>query len=268
MKRFLLSVLAIAIVFVTNAQILSEDFEASSGSIPAGWSTYTPSWQTLATKWHPNDYNDNDCMRASSYVGANFETEQWLITPSFSTVGETALSFSFDNEKASYPGNPMQVFISTDFTGDSVDFATASWTEITGLNLSTGTYTWVTSTHNISSYTDNANVHIAFKYTSTSTQGAVWDVDNIVVSAGSGVETINSGLRISPNPASSVLNLNSVSNIDQLLISNIIGQRVMNINNVNSKNYTLDIRNLKSGVYMIAIRNSDGSVSISKFVKE
>ncbi len=268
MKRFLLSVLAISFAFILNAQILSEDFESTPGELPSGWLTVTPTYASFATNWHPNTYNDNDCMRASSFSGTNHATEQWLVTPSFSLAGQTTISFSFDNEKANYPGNPMQVFISSDFAGDSASFASATWDEITGLNLSTGTYEWVTSTHDISAYAGEASVYIAFKYTSTDTEGAVWDVDNIVVSAGSNVASVNSGIRISPNPTNANLNINSVSNIDQIAISNIIGQRVLNINNVNSKNFTLDVRNLKSGVYMIAIRNNNGTVNLSKFVKE
>jgi len=268
MKRVLLTIIAFAIVFNVSAQLLNENFESTPGALPAGWLTVTPSYGNFATTWHPNNYGGNNCVRASSYSGGNYETEQWLITPVFSSVDATSLTFSFDNEKAAYPGNPMQVFISTDFLGDSASFASATWTEITGLNLSTGTYEWVNSTSDLSSYIGNATVYIAFKYTSTATEGAVWDVDNVSVTTGTGIADINPNFRISPNPANSVLNISSVSNINQISISNIIGQKVLSINSLNTKNYVLDIRSMKNGVYIIAIKNSDGMISLTKFVKE
>ena len=42
----------------------------------------------------------------------------------------------------------------------------------------------------------------------------------------------------------------------------------MNIDNVSSKNYTLNVEDLTNGVYIINIKNVDGTSSIAKFVKE
>ena len=86
MKRILL--LAVAAIFAlnVNAQIFSEDFESTPGEVPAGWLTVTPTYATIATNWHPTEYDDNDALRASSFFESqNWETEQWIVTPSFST---------------------------------------------------------------------------------------------------------------------------------------------------------------------------------------
>jgi len=267
MKKILLLVAIFAISFAANAQLVSEDFESDT-VMPANWSTYTPTYDANAGntfKWHYNEYGGNGCMRASAFSGGNYETEQWLITPAFSTQGLNDIQLAFRNEKAQYAGNDLQVFVSTNYDGDSLNFANASWTEVTGLNLSTGTYEWVESISDISSTANNDVVYVGFKYTSTATEGAVWDVDSVVITGSTNINTVAQPLvSVYPNPTSDYifLNVNSVNN-DVTIINNV-GQIIMQQNNVRN---SVNVSDLQAGAYMVIIENENGR-TVKKFLKK
>ena len=70
------------------------------------------------------------------------------------------------------------MMISTDYAGD---VTTATWTEITLDKWPAGNnWTFVNSTADLNSYVGQI-VTIAFKYTSTSSASATWEVKNFVV---------------------------------------------------------------------------------------
>ena len=89
------------------------------------------------------------------------------------------------------------------------------------------------------------------------------DIDEVV-----SVDVLNNSLRIFPNPATSVLNVSSDSNIKNIAVSNVIGQRVMTINNVNANTYSIEMKSLAKGVYLLNLENADGTSNIIKFVKK
>lgn len=267
MKKGLLLILTIVFALNLNAQILSEDFETTPGELPAGWMTVSPTYATAAFTWYPASFSGNNYLRASSWNGANNATEQWVITPAFSTTDLTNLQLAFDNDRADYAGPDVQVFVSTDFAGDSASFASATWTEVTGLSLSTGAYTVVNNVSDISFAAGNANVYVAFKYTSTDTEGAVWDIDNVVISSTTGISEISDNFNVFPNPVVSDLNISSKINIKNITVSNVIGQKVLNISNINADNYTLNVADLTKGVYLVNIENIDGTSIVTKIVK-
>ena len=72
-------------------------------------------------------------------------------------------------------------------------------------------------------------------------------------------------IQIFPNPASGYLQLSSVENISSLEVFNLLGQRFITVKNPVSS--TLDISNLKPGVYLIKIRQTESEMSF-RFVKE
>ena len=72
-------------------------------------------------------------------------------------------------------------------------------------------------------------------------------------------------IQIFPNPASGYLQLSSVENISSLEVFNLLGQRFITVKNPASS--TLDISNLKPGIYLIKIRQTESEMSF-RFVKE
>lgn len=116
-------------------------------------------------------------MKVSGYAGSNFENEDWLISPSYSTMGITNAVLSFDHAaKYGSPSTELHVMVSTDYNG--ANFATATWTELTVPNWPSGAdWTFISSGDiDMNAYLNQANVRIAFKYTSSASSGATWEV--------------------------------------------------------------------------------------------
>lgn len=76
-------------------------------------------------------------------------------------------------------------------------------------------------------------------------------------------ENQNAELSIYPNPANSILNIQSNNQIQSVELFNIQGQLVAKEGNVNQ----INVSNLTNGVYMIRIATDNG-VKVQKFVKE
>lgn len=75
-----------------------------------------------------------------------------------------------------------------------------------------------------------------------------------------------SNIKMYPNPAKSVLNINASSIIKKVAIYNVLGQEI--ISKVpNEKLVTLDVSGLNNGVYVVKT-TVDGKVSSSRFIKE
>jgi hypothetical protein len=117
----------------------------------------------------------------SGYAGTYYANEDWLISPSIDLSGILTAFLSIETAK-NYNGNALQVKISTDYDG-SGDPESFTWTDLEVM-LSPGgnNWEWVPSGKVDISAFIGANVHIAFRYTSTNSACATWELDNIEVS--------------------------------------------------------------------------------------
>ena len=115
----------------------------------------------------------------SNYIGgANLACETWLISPTMNLVGATAPKLSFQNAY-NYSGTPLSVWVSTNYDGFSAP-STATWVQISPI-LSSGAWSWVNSGDvSLLSFL-SSNVHVAFKYTGTATNGSTWEIDDIII---------------------------------------------------------------------------------------
>jgi hypothetical protein len=116
----------------------------------------------------------------SGYASGNNANEDWLISPGISLSGLTSATLTFDTA-TKFSGNPLEVLISSDYSGTG-NPASATWTPFTAtLSPSSGSYIWTNSGKiNISTYAGK-KIYIAFKYTSTTSASATWEVDNVKV---------------------------------------------------------------------------------------
>ncbi len=71
---------------------------------------------------------------------------------------------------------------------------------------------------------------------------------------------------IYPNPATNVLNVNAISQISEVEISNLLGQS-MGIQKVKSNNAQIDISSLSAGTYFVRV-TIDNASSVYKFIKK
>ncbi|NOZ34905.1 MAG: hypothetical protein GXO80_06370 [Chlorobi bacterium] len=143
-----------------------------------GWFSYSV---TGSQYWEIGNYDgNNNYASMTGYDGSSYVNEDWLITPKFDFTGFSDIQFSFENA-SNYSGPNIQVFVSTDYDGtDNPNNFT--WTELTGLNLSSGSFSWVTATKDLSSYANSPSVYIGFKY-SSDTSSKTWEIDNVKIIA-------------------------------------------------------------------------------------
>ena len=155
-------------------EIFSENFGSGQGNFTIQDVTLP---EELTYVWqHDANYS---CMKASAYVGQAYAAESWLVSPAIDLSGVSSATLKFD-QAVNYasPQGALTVMVSTDFRDDVLQ---ATWTE---LNLSQwpagSNWTFINSTADLSQYAGQT-VTIAFKYTSTSSSSATWEVKNFVV---------------------------------------------------------------------------------------
>ncbi len=193
--------------------------------------------------------DDSPCAKATGYAGAAEINEDWLISAPFNASSKASLSLEFYTAK-NYNGPDLQLMVSEDYDGAS-DPNGFEWTEV-AFTPSAGSWEWTFGgTLDLSGFSSE-ELYIAFLFTSTDSESATWELDNIKV-LGSGtisVEEMNeAGLSVYPNPASDILNIKS-ENAQEINIYNIAGQKVMSAL-TNSGTTSISVENLEAGIYMI-----------------
>ena len=162
---------------LTGVRQFMDDFATGIGA----WTAYSVNGTEI---WTPSSYgNPSYCATISGYTGGNHANEDWLISPSIDFTNKTIGKLIFDSA-TKYTGNSLQVYISTNYTGGAP--STATWTLVPATVAPVNSnYVWTNSgAVNISAYAANqSNVRVAFKYTSTTSAAATWELDNVLVTA-------------------------------------------------------------------------------------
>ena len=131
----------------------------------------------LSYVWqHASSYS---CMKASAYVGQAFNAESWLVSPAIDLSGVSDATLTFE-QAVNYaaPQGALAMMISTNYNGD---VTTATWNELNLDQWPAGNnWTFITSSADLSPYVGQ-QVTIAFKYTSSMSASATWEVKNFVV---------------------------------------------------------------------------------------
>jgi hypothetical protein len=76
----------------------------------------------------------------------------------------------------------------------------------------------------------------------------------------------NEAIKVFPSVASTVLNLNSDVEVNQVVISNLVGQTIRSLN-INAMQKTIDVSALSAGNYFISIQLENGESVNRKFIK-
>lgn len=206
--------------------------------------------------------NDGPCAKMTGYEGAPFENEDWLISPALNLTNYTLESFVFQSAK-NYTGNPMEVFVSSNYSG-SGDPTAATWTALTA-TLSAGSWAWTSSGYiDISGYGEN--IYLAFKFTSSATESATWEVDEIQVlgKMGTGVPEVKPATtRVYPSPAINEVHVvfNGTGS-GRVTVYDLTGAVVLR-SGINAGDNTLNIRELNSGLYLVKIEGEGSDLSFT-----
>ena len=139
--------------------------------------------------WKHEVYNNKGYAKVSGYDGSSQNAESWLISPAIDFSKESAAYIAFDyvinKGDASAAAANHKVVITNNYTGD---VATTEWTEVNYGAVNNNNWTF----HNTGkialpeSMMGKAAVVVAFKYMSTTANSSTWEVNNVVVSSGTG----------------------------------------------------------------------------------
>ena len=155
-------------IIIGAVTIFSQDWEGDMN----GWTFVTVEG---GNAWTIAQYSGNHYAYANGYNGG--VNEQWCISPAFSLNVYGNASLNFRNAK-NYNGPDVQLLFSNDYDGENP--ATATWTELE-FNKSTGSYAWAESgSIDLADFTGD-ECYIGFKYTSTETEAAAWEIDDVTL---------------------------------------------------------------------------------------
>lgn len=129
--------------------------------------------------------NPRPCAVMTGHVGgatgSDNENEDWLISKPLSLTGFDNFVLSFETA-ARYGGTNLECLISTDYTTGNPNAAT--WTALSAnlADVNSSAFVWTPSGDiNLTAYKGNTNVRLAFKYTSTTSAAATWELDNVKI---------------------------------------------------------------------------------------
>lgn len=157
--------------------VFSENFEAGNLDNFVAFSVKgAQEWTIDAT----HGVGGSGCAKISGYASGNFENEDWLIIPSVDLSLAKVATLSFYTA-FNYTGNDLVLKYSTNYSG-SGDPTSATWNNLS-FTISNGTVAWAwTSSGNVNiPGMPNANVSIAFVFTSTATTSKTWEIDDILL---------------------------------------------------------------------------------------
>jgi hypothetical protein len=221
------------------------------------WENWTPISVAGDQIWdRDNSYGveGTPCARMSGFSGEAFDNEDWLISPAIdltNTVNETLEFYS----AVGYSGPGLQFLISTTFdgTGNPNDFQWDNLTDQAQWPAGDPFWEWTPSgTIDLSAYT-NEIIHIAFIYTSNTSDAATWEVDNIRVQGeGNSIGEIQHPLVVNlyPNPGNGILYFDADESVASIEVFNLAGLKVYEAD-ATGQNGQLNLANLGKGIYMV-----------------
>jgi hypothetical protein len=164
----------------TLATLFSKNFNDNSIT-SGGWSTQVvtggANWNISSTGSPTNA----PFARISGYFGANTVTENWLISPAINLSSANSALLSFITTAGFTGGAPyLDVLVSTNYNSGAPN--TATWTSFyPDYALATSSTAFATSKFISLNAYKTSNTRIAFKYSSTLTGAATYQLDNILI---------------------------------------------------------------------------------------
>lgn len=185
-----------------------------------------------------------------------------MISPQFSVIdGSTNQVLFFAGGTGGTFPETFDVKVST--TGNSVaDFTETIASETTSADTENGEYDEFL--YDLSAF-DGEDIYVAIVGTSTNQFHLLVDDFSVGTTASTGLETFQS-FSFYPNPVQNSVNLSAQSQIDRVVIHNMLGQKVKERES-NKTDLQLNVAEFASGVYFMNV-TIDGNQKTFKLVKE
>ena len=156
--------------------LFADDFSSNNLN---NWTVFSV---TGEQEWEITPYgNPAPSAKMSGYSGGNNVNEDWLITNTIDLSSLSTATLNFQSV-VRYNGHTLEVYASSDYSGGDPS-TDGNWNELS-VTLDTDSSSWSSWTDSgnidLSSYT-GGNVYIAFKYVSTSSGSATYEIDNVLV---------------------------------------------------------------------------------------
>ncbi|MDD3738127.1 MAG: choice-of-anchor J domain-containing protein [Lentimicrobiaceae bacterium] len=239
------------IISKTQTIVFSEDFEEGMDD----WTTYNELGSQVWTLDPIHGIDNSACAKMSGYEGAPFANIDWLISREISIpIGfkdNPDIHLRFFSAK-NFAGENIKVLYSIDYISGDPNLAT--WVDITDqANLSTGSWNWTNSSFIAIPENVWNRLRIAFKYTSTDTQAATWEIDDVCVTSYIIVgvpKTEVSNIKVYPNPATNYIFVENAKPNTMYKIADMQGKTVKAGSLSDTK---IDVSNLNKGLYVIML---------------
>ena len=243
----------------TNATLpYTENFEGEAFP-PACWminSINTTTWTSAV--------NENDGSTWAYCTYATTLQDEKLITNAINFPGNSEITMTFDFQASyTYIHNDdveeqynLLIYASTD-NGNT--FSTTPLYDMRNDQGEFSSWETIQATVDLSSLAGQNNVKLMFRYYGTY-GGELW-IDNINIFTGTGIAEIeNNDVKVFPNPANNYINVNANSNISNVEVYTIAGQKVGDFT-VNGTQSVINTANLSNGMYLMRINTENGTIN-------
>ena len=163
-----------AAVQADTTLLVSETFLTSLG-------TFTTQSLVGDQVWVWNSYG---YANMNGHTTVNNANEDWLVSPSINLTGASAISLSFfhAHKYGVDTINTLQLMVTDSYTTGTID--PTKWTPVLFPLSTQANWTFVNSGYlSLAAYAGKANVHFAFRYRSTTTASATWEIKNVTMRA-------------------------------------------------------------------------------------
>ena len=156
--------------------LFSDDFSSNSLN---NWTVVNVEGEQT---WEITPYgNPAPSAKISGFSGGSNSNEDWLITSAIDLTSLTTVTLNFQSV-VRYSGPSLEVYVSTDYSGGNPS-TDGNWQELSVIS-DTDDSSWSSWTDSgnvdLSSFS-GANVFIGFKYISTTSNSATYEIDNVLV---------------------------------------------------------------------------------------
>lgn len=192
------------------------------------------------------------------FASVNPPNNDYLISPKILLGDDASISMYVKSYTDQYGLEEYRIAVST------TDMNPSSFTDITS-TIQAPADDWAFVTYDLSAYSGQ-EAYVAIHCVSNDRFIFMVDDVNITFSTGTNNLSVEDNFRIYPNPATDVLNIRGEVEIISMSLVNTTGKVVLQ-SNVNGNEFSANISDIPSGIYMLRLTTKQGVVSSKISIK-